>query len=52
MEKFDATKVLLNECKNCQFIAECFGPRENGCRRFPETITEMIAEQTENTNKE
>ena len=26
----------LQSCLDCKFARECFGPRENGCRRFPE----------------
>ena len=27
---------LTTSCLECKFVAECFGPRDNGCRRFPE----------------
>lgn len=26
----------LQSCMKCEFAPECFGPREHGCRRYPE----------------
>ena len=28
-----------SSCLQCKFSNECFGPRDNGCRRFPEDPT-------------